>query len=414
MANRHRRDKIPGAPVEGSLRHPAQSRSRLLVPGVTFGVLAIGVVAFGLSVGADSTAPTATTYYACLNAGQLSQVGTTQPTCTSPATPISWNSQGPVGPTGPAGGLPVVLGGSSYGFSLQNEPTYATSGIIAAGNDIWVSGTVQQPQGTNSVTEISAITGSVVRVLSGGNYGFNVPEGLAFDGTNIWVANWNGNSVTELNESTGAWVKTLSDSSYDFSTPFSLAFDGKNIWVANNHSVTVLNAASGALVENLSASVYGFSGVSKLLYAHHDIWATNLSGNSITEIAASNGGVLRVVSLPQIQSPEGLAFDGTNLWISSAGNNAVVEVNASTGNLVGSFTNGISSPRSIVYDGKDIWVVNEVGSLTELSDSGGTWLRSVSDAQFGFTAPMGATFDGTNLWVANTASDTVTSFRPTQ
>jgi hypothetical protein len=29
-------------------------------------------------------------------------------------------------------------------------------------------------------------------------YGFNVPVGIAFDGTHLWVTNWRGNSVTEI------------------------------------------------------------------------------------------------------------------------------------------------------------------------------------------------------------------------
>ena len=49
-----------------------------------------------------------------------------------------------------------------------------------------------------------------VRNFSGGSYGFNGPEGLATDGSHIWVANSFGNSVTELDATTGAWIRTLS------------------------------------------------------------------------------------------------------------------------------------------------------------------------------------------------------------
>jgi uncharacterized repeat protein (TIGR03803 family) len=51
---------------------------------------------------------------------------------------------------------------------------------------------------------------------------------VAFDGTNIWVANQKGNTVTKLLASTSATVGTLSVGT----APFGAAFDGGNIWVA--------------------------------------------------------------------------------------------------------------------------------------------------------------------------------------
>jgi hypothetical protein len=36
-----------------------------------------------------------------------------------------------------------------------------------------------------------------MRTLSGGAYGFTDPDGIASDGTHLWVAN-GGNSVTEI------------------------------------------------------------------------------------------------------------------------------------------------------------------------------------------------------------------------
>ena len=79
---------------------------------------------------------------------------------------------------------------------------------------------------------------------AGGSYGFNGPQGVAFDGTHIWVANFSGASVTELNASDGKWVRTLSGGSYGFNGPYALAFDGTHVWVPNfsGNSVTELNA----------------------------------------------------------------------------------------------------------------------------------------------------------------------------
>jgi DNA-binding beta-propeller fold protein YncE len=54
------------------------------------------------------------------------------------------------------------------------------------------------------------------------------PDQIAFDGTNLWVANNSSNNVTKLSPA-GAVLGTYAAGS----EPFGIAFDGANIWVAN-------------------------------------------------------------------------------------------------------------------------------------------------------------------------------------
>jgi len=76
------------------------------------------------------------TYYGCLAAGKLTQVGTTPPTCTGAATQISWNSvgpqgvqgvqgvqgaPGPAGPQGPAGPGALYIADNSNGTGLTPQ-----------------------------------------------------------------------------------------------------------------------------------------------------------------------------------------------------------------------------------------------------------------------------------------------------
>jgi DNA-binding beta-propeller fold protein YncE len=55
------------------------------------------------------------------------------------------------------------------------------------------------------------------------------PTAIAFDGANLWVANFFGNNVTELRASDGANLGTFAVGS----NPRAIAFDGANLWVAN-------------------------------------------------------------------------------------------------------------------------------------------------------------------------------------
>jgi hypothetical protein len=70
---------------------------------------------------------------------------------------------------------------------------------------------------------------SLVKVISGSSYGFEFPDAISSDGTHVWVANGPGsgdrpllsagNTVTELSASTGTLVKVISGSSYGFNGP---------------------------------------------------------------------------------------------------------------------------------------------------------------------------------------------------
>jgi DNA-binding beta-propeller fold protein YncE len=62
-----------------------------------------------------------------------------------------------------------------------------------------------------------------------------LPQGVAFDGANIWVTNGNSATVSKLRASDGTLLGTFTVGS----TPQGVAFDGANIWVANGNSNTV-------------------------------------------------------------------------------------------------------------------------------------------------------------------------------
>lgn len=78
----------------------------------------------------------------------------------------------------------------------------------------------------DTLTELNASDGSLLRTLSGGPYGFDGIAGLAFAGPHLWAANAAGNSLIELNAGDGSLVRILSGGSYGFNYPNAFAFDG--------------------------------------------------------------------------------------------------------------------------------------------------------------------------------------------
>jgi hypothetical protein len=147
------------------------------------------------------------------------------------------------------------------------------------------------------------------------------PNGVAFDGSSIWVANNGSNNVTKLRASDGAALGTFAAGTF----PAGVVFDGTNIWVANNGS------------------------------------------NNLTKMSTS-GTVLGTFAVGI--NPAGIAFDGTNIWVGNFGSNNVTKLSLS-GTVLGTFPAG-SGPSGVAYDGGNIWVTDfQGGTVTKLKASTG-------------------------------------------
>ena len=77
--------------------------------------------------------------------------------------------------------------------------------MTAAAGHVWVVDT----GGGNSVTELDAKTGGLIRVIRGSAYGFKGPDAIAVIGGHVWVANGGGNTLTELDATTGDLVRVF-------------------------------------------------------------------------------------------------------------------------------------------------------------------------------------------------------------
>ncbi len=175
------------------------------------------------------------------------------------------------------------------------------------------------------------------------------PVGVAFDGANIWVANFNSNNVTKLRASDGANLGNFAVGT----NPIGIAFDGANIWVANVNSsnVTKLRSSDGANLGNFPVGTNPFG----VAFDGANIWVTNNFSNNVTKLRASDGANLG--NFPVGNSPQGVAFDGANIWVTNNVSNNVTKLRASDGANLGNFAVG-SGPLGVAFDGANIWVAN--------------------------------------------------------
>jgi hypothetical protein len=216
------------------------------------------------------------------------------------------------------GALIRIISASRYQL---NEP----QAIAASGDTVWVLGS--NDVGNTAVTEIDAATGALVRVISAGRYQINGANAIAASGNTVWVANFDGggrNSVTEIDAATGALVRVLEGSRYQFTGTGAIAASGNALWVANQDSVTEIDAATGALVRVLQGSRYQFNELQEIATSGNTVWtaASPPGSNGITtaaftttEINAVTGALIRTGSARLPQYAFGMAADRFGAWL---------------------------------------------------------------------------------------------------
>ena len=130
--------------------------------------------------------------------------------------------------------------GLSFGVGIN------PSGVAFDGTNIWVANFGGGGPGPSYVSKLRASDGASQGLI---NVGRGNPSSVAFDGANIWVANIRSGNVKKLRASDGATLGTFPVGS----NPVGVAFDGANIWVANSDSnnVTKLRASDGAQPRHL-------------------------------------------------------------------------------------------------------------------------------------------------------------------
>ena len=228
-------------------------------------------------------------------------------------------------------------------------------------------------------------------------WAFAGPDAIAADRARVWVANNGGNSVTELSAATGALIRVISGQRYQLNGPVAIAASANSVWVANatGNSLTEINAATGALIRVISAPRYQLNGPQAITADASHVWVASGNSKALTEINAVTGALIRVISLPNV--PFAITANGAAVWLvinvgtksadGSRPHGSVIEVD-STGRLVRTLSSppfADSDPGGAVASaGNQVWVTdskflsNGEGWVTELSPATGALTRLIS------------------------------------
>ena len=227
----------------------------------------------------------------------------------------------------------------------------------------------------------------------------NTPQSIAFDGTNMWTANFYGSSVSKITPSgTITTYSGIGTGNY----PTGIAFDGTNMWTTNRRedwgTSTISKITPSGTITNytrtggLSSGGIAFDGT--------NMWTANPGDNSVSKITSA--GEITTYSAGLGGGPLGITFDGTNMWTANTGDNSVSKI-TSTGVITTYYDDFNNSPLDITFDGTNLWTVNDGGSVYKISLTG-TVIATYADS---LTYRFGVISAGTNVWTANHDSNSV-------
>jgi len=280
-------------------------------------------------------------------------------------------------------------------------------GLAFDGTNVWVANSYGfYPEG-NSVSKINASTGAA-------SYYGNLDQGpcaLAFDGSYIYVACYKGNFLDKLNPSTGAIV----DRWQVVGGPRAVLFDGTYIWVARYLDKAVTRYSKDGNGTSITRSVG--AAASALAFDGTSVWVACVGTNSVKKFNASSAALVNTYAVGS--QPYALAFDGTSIWTANYASNTVTKLNAANGAVLGTYAVG-SGPYALAFDQPGysngpvtdpktyMWVACKNNSmLYKLDTKTGAIVGSYPVG----TYPAGLAFDGTNMWVSQYTVNSVAKIR---
>jgi len=240
---------------------------------------------------------------------------------------------------------------------------------------------------------------------------FNLPTGIATDGTNLYIADTANHKIRQLAIATGV-VTTLAGNgtqgatdgtgtSASFNSPTGIATDGTNLYVADKGNNKIRRVAIGT--------------------------------GAVTTLAGSGalGGTDGKGPVASFNSPSGITTDGMNLYVVTTGNHRIRQVVITTAvvtTLAGSGMQGqadgrgtgasFNSPSGITTDGANLYVADtgnnkirrvaiSTGDVTTLAGSGAPIPADGLGIGASFNSPSAITGDNSHLYVVDTQKNSI-------
>jgi class 3 adenylate cyclase/streptogramin lyase len=237
------------------------------------------------------------------------------------------------------------------------------------------------------------------------------PDDIAFDGTNLWIANVGNHTLTRLNPDS-LQTQVIGTPS----APTGLAVADGRVWVTYGfisdqmRGVGVLDTADAVLG---SADVAVPSGSYAIAAGDGAVWIADSLGSSVVRHELASG-TTSSIALPAGSGPTSLDIGGGSLWVVAGRQPSVFRIStAKPGEPVERFSTGedIATAISVAPNGTAWIAIRDADTVLALSSSGTPLLDvSVRDR---CDAPTSIEATADAIWVSCSASSNLVRLDPT-
>jgi transglutaminase-like putative cysteine protease len=182
------------------------------------------------------------------------------------------------------------------------------------------------------------------------------PTGLAWDGSRLWVADYDSAVLQAIDPATGKVVASLPAPGY---APMGLAWDGERLWCldADDKTAYALDVARKRTVRALpldspTPEGLGWDGTA--------LWVADAGAGLMMRLDQQDGTTYRSFPSPTAHSGKrvqemGIAWDGKWLWVSDRGSDRIYQVDPKTGWVINFFDSPAPYPTGLAWDGRRLW-----------------------------------------------------------
>jgi YVTN family beta-propeller protein len=315
----------------------------------------------------------------------------------APATPAAAGAPPATAPPPAArrrsGVFPILLAAA---LILGVTITLAAAGVFSSGGG-------DDSGGGGGFSDTRADTrgkSSAPRVLSESIPAGDGPDGIAVDGTTVWVSNSNGNELRQIstasNKQTGTPVTVGAN-------PDEVEAEGGVVWVANTDGGSVTRVESG---ETKTFTVG--AGPEGLSLGKQFLWVANGDSDSVSRIDRSSGAVLPPI--PVQNKPIGIHAGKKYVWVTNSFSNSVSRIDPASGAVVDTIEDVGKNIRSVTEAFGFAWVSSAVdnGTVMKLDPDTGAVLDRIGAGD----RPKEMVAANGYLWVVNEASNNVMRIDP--
>jgi hypothetical protein len=184
------------------------------------------------------------------------------------------------------------------------------------------------------------------------------PRALEFDGSYLWLCDWNDNLIRKLDPATGDSVGAIPAPS---SWPNGIAWDGTNLWVSDymgGMRMFKVDPATGDTLLSFpiqySPQAAGVAWDGEYLYEG----VSNGGAEGIMKYTPT-GTYVGAIESPRGLPVNGLSYDGVNLWVSVADVDTMYAVDPSDGSVrFCTYVDGLTRDVAVDDEGY-IWAITE-------------------------------------------------------